>query len=56
MSAPTLRGICAASVFFGLALTLLPEGRGVVPGPVVADPMVVQIDVGLHRAAPETAA
>ena len=27
MSAPTLRGICAASVFFGLALTLLPEGR-----------------------------
>ena len=27
MSAPTLRGICAASVFFGLALSLLPEGR-----------------------------
>ena len=27
MSAPTLRGICAASVFFGLALALLPEGR-----------------------------
>ncbi len=27
MSAPTLRGICAASVLFGLALTLLPEGR-----------------------------
>lgn len=27
MSAPTLRGVCAASVFFGLALTLLPEGR-----------------------------
>ena len=27
MSAPTLRGICAASVFFGLALMLLPEGR-----------------------------
>lgn len=27
MSAPTLRAICAASVFFGLALTLLPEGK-----------------------------
>ena len=27
MSAPTLRGICTASVFFGLALSLLPEGR-----------------------------
>ena len=27
MSVPTLRGICAASVFFGLALSLLPEGR-----------------------------
>ena len=27
MSAPTLRGICAASVLFGLALSLLPEGR-----------------------------
>ena len=27
MSAPTLRGICAASVFFGVALSLLPEGR-----------------------------
>ena len=27
MSTPTLRGICAASVVFGLALTLLPEGR-----------------------------
>ena len=27
MSAPTLRGICAASVFFSLALTLLPEGQ-----------------------------
>jgi hypothetical protein len=27
MSAITLRGICMGSVFFGLALALLPEGR-----------------------------
>ena len=27
MSSVTLKGICAASVFFGIALTLLPEGR-----------------------------
>lgn len=27
MSTITLRGICAASVFFGIALMLLPEGR-----------------------------
>lgn len=27
MSAPPLRTLCAASVFFGIALTLLPEGR-----------------------------
>ncbi len=27
MSAPTLRSICAASVFFGIALAMLPEGR-----------------------------
>ena len=27
MSAVTLKGICAVSVFFGIALTLLPEGR-----------------------------
>lgn len=27
MSAVTLRGICAAAVFFGILLALLPEGR-----------------------------
>lgn len=27
MSAVTLKGVCAASVFFGLVLTLLPEGK-----------------------------
>ena len=27
MNSITLRGICAASVFFGLALALLPEGK-----------------------------
>jgi len=27
MSSVTLRGICAASVFFGVILTLLPEGK-----------------------------
>ena len=27
MNAVTLKGICTASVFFGIALTLLPEGR-----------------------------
>ena len=49
MSAPTLRGICAASVFFGLALTLLPEGRERRAASLCVTAALVMMLLGLFR-------
>ncbi len=49
MNGTTLRGICTASVFFGLALSLLPEGRERRIASLCATAALVLMLIGLVR-------
>lgn len=50
MNTVTLRGICAASVFFGVALCLLPEGREKRVGSLCASAALVLMFLSMVRA------